>query len=151
MQNYFLSGVFFFIFFTACTHQPEVSSPEMVVQQWQSYIDHNQFDRARTLSMGQATTYVDYMTTIITKETADTSLTEILQLKCAVSGDTAVCRYMIEDETGEKMPGEIKLRRVKGQWLVNRVEDFVVPAADTLRPEEIERVFPQDSLDEEFQ
>lgn len=151
MLNNFLPLVFFFIFFAACTHQPDISTPEKVVQQWQSYIDHNQFDRARALSMGQATTYIDYMTRIITRETADTSLTEILQLKCEVAGDSAVCRYTIPDETGEKMPGELKLRRVKGKWLVNRVEDFVIPATDTLRPDEIERVFPKDSLDEEYQ
>ncbi len=146
----------FWIFFllltgVACTSKTKLS-PEETVQTWQSYIDKNEFDRARELSIAEALNYVNELASYNTD--TDTLAWEnnvLLNLKCQTMGDSAICTYNFEDELGEPIPGQLALLRVKGHWFVCRTNfDNLLPA-DTLRPGDENLVFPTDSLDEELE
>jgi hypothetical protein len=120
--------------------------PEDVVLQWQHHIDHNRFEEARRLSIDQARNYVDYLDELTGDDTLGMQDTEMFDLACTVAGDSALCRYFTEDEIGEKVPGQLVLRRVKGQWLVRVVEGFEPAPLDTLQPGEENLVFPEDTV-----
>ncbi|GAB4495698.1 MAG: hypothetical protein OHK0019_25500 [Saprospiraceae bacterium] len=136
---------------TACTSKPKLS-PEETVQMWQSYIDKNEFDRARELSTEEALDYVNELASYNTgTDTLPWENNVLLNLKCQIMGDSAVCTYDFEDELGEPLPGQLALRRIKGNWFVCRTNfDNLLPA-DTLRPGDENLVFPTDSLDEELE
>ena len=134
-----------------CTSKPKLS-PEETVQNWQSYIDKNQFDRARELSAGEAMNYVNELAGYNTG--SDTLAWEnniLLELKCQIIGDSAICSYHFEDELGEPAPGQLALRRVKGYWFVSRTNFDDLMPADTLRPGDEELIFPVDSLEDEME
>lgn len=135
---------------TFCKSKPNLS-PEETAQQWQTYIDKNQFDRARELSIGEALEYVDELAGYNT--TTDTLAWEnnvMLNLKCQIMGDSAICSYHFEDELGEPAPGHLGLKRVKGYWLVSRANFDDVPV-DRFRRGDEDLLFPADSLDEELE
>lgn len=78
--------------------------------------------------------------------------TELLQLNCAVQGDSAVCSFFIEDEIGEKIPDTLVLKKIKGKWLVYTVESFEITPLDSLREGDENLLFPpSDSTDEEYE
>lgn len=136
---------------TACTSKPKLS-PEETVQMWQSYIDKNEFDRARELSTAEALDYVNELASYNTgTDTLAWENNVLLNLKCQTIGDSAVCTYNFEDELGEPLPGQLALRRIKGYWLVCRTNFDDLMPADTLRPGDENLVFPTDSLDEELE
>ena len=137
------------LYLACCTH-PE-PAPEDVVQMWQSYIDHNQFDSARLYSTELARSYVDFLDALSQGDSTDTEDTRLYDLHCLVQGDSAICHYLIEGEMGEKIPDTLILQKVKGHWLVHRVEGFMVIPVDTLQPGDEEIIFPSDSLDEELE
>jgi len=119
---------------------------------WQSYIDKNEFDRARELSTAEALDYVNELASYNTgTDTLAWENNVLLNLKCQTIGDSAVCTYNFEDELGEPLPGQLALRRIKGYWLVCRTNFDDLMPADTLRPGDENLVFPTDSLDEELE
>lgn len=127
-------------------------TPEAVVQYWQRCVDENRFDDARQWSTPQAKVYIDYLDELMSSDTAGQVKTQLLNLHCSVTGDSAFCRYETLDEVGEKMPGALQLLRVEGRWLVDKVEGFEAAPVDTLRPGEENMVFPDSTgQDEEFQ
>ena len=135
--------------FEACTHPAQ--APEEVVRLWQSYIDHNQFDSARVYSTELARSYVDFIDALTQGDTTAMEDTKLYHLQCHVVGDSAVCHYLIEGEIDEKIPDTLVLRWVKGRWLVDRVEGFMVIPVDTLQPGDEDILFRNDSMDAELQ
>ena len=150
MKHLLLYGLTLLLAVAACTSKPKLS-PEETVQVWQSHIDRNQFDLARDLSAGEALHYVDELAGYNTG--ADTLAWEnnvLLNLKCRILGDSAICTYHFEDELGEPAPGMLALKRTKGYWYVSRTNfDNLLPI-DTLRPGQEELVFPVDTLEDEI-
>lgn len=144
-------GAGLLLFSSNCRNQA-AGSPVDAAQQWQSYIDRNQFELARQLSTDQAKTYVDFLDALTDND--DTSFVDqtiLFNLQCEVHGDSAYCRYMTEDEIGEKIPGMLILKKWKNRWLVDKVEGFELLQLDSLQKGEENLVFPPDSLDEEYQ
>jgi hypothetical protein len=132
-----------------CTSKPKLS-PKDTVQNWQSYIDKNQFDLARDLSTGEALDYINELAGYSTD--SDTLAWEnnvLLDLQCKIIGDSAICTYNFEDELGQPAPGKLALRRMDGYWFVSRTNFDDATPADTLRAGEEELLFPVDSLEDE--
>lgn len=138
----------------ACQSDPAeaASSPESVLKQWQSLLDQNRYDEARQLSAGNALDFVDYLHSFPHVDSFPDVTTELLQLHCALQGDSAVCSFYIEDEVGEKVPDTLVLKKIKGRWLVFTVESFKVTPLDSLREGDENILFPpSDTTDEELE
>lgn len=118
---------------------------------WQRYIDHNQFDSARLYSTELARSYVDFLDALTQGDTSETDDTRLYDLHCHIQGDSAVCHYLIEGELDDRIPDTLVLYRIKGHWLVHRVEGFMVIPVDTLQPGDEQILFQPDSLDKEFE
>ncbi|MCE7925875.1 MAG: hypothetical protein DYG98_22730 [Haliscomenobacteraceae bacterium CHB4] len=151
MKHLSVCSVAMLLIFACCKSKPKLS-PEETVQIWQSYIDKNQFDLARELSAGEALDYVNELAGYnIGADTLAWENNVLLNLKCRIMGDSAICTYNFEDELGEPVPGQLALRRFDGYWFVSRTNfDDLIPV-DSLRPGEEELLFPTDSLDEELE
>lgn len=119
MKYFALFGAACLFTFVQCTSN-KASSPEEVAQQWQAYIDKNQFDEARQLSAGEALHYVEDLATYNEQDTLEWENNVMLNLRCQVFGDSVYCTYHFEDELGEPIPGQIALKRIDGHWLVWR-------------------------------
>lgn len=115
---------------------------EAIVLRWQAALDQNQYAVARRLSAGNAREFVDYLNSFPHADSAVSAPTELLQLHCAVQGDSALCSFYVEDEVGEKIPDTLLLRKFKGDWLVYEVERFEVIPLDTLQEGDTEILFP---------
>jgi len=139
-----------FLFYTAGCARPE-QTPETVVQQWQRYIDHNQFDSARLYSTELARSYVDFIDALTMGDSSEIYETRLYDLRCEIQGDSATCYFLIEGELGEKIPDTLVLHKEKGRWLVHQVEGFAMPPVDTLQPGDENLLFQGDSSDMEFQ
>lgn len=142
------------LLFSSC--QPDDAgagnAPEAVLRQWQGLLDQNRFDEARLLSAGNALEFVDYLHSFPHVDSMPAETTELLQLNCAVQGDSAVCSFFIEDEIGEKIPDTLVLKKIKGKWLVYTVESFEITPLDSLREGDENILFPpSDSTDEEYE
>lgn len=127
------------------------ATPEEVVQCWQSYIDHNQFDSARLYSTELARSYIDFLDALTASDSTEVYETKLYNLKCDIQGDSAVCHYLIEGEFGERIPDTLILYKVKGRWLVHRVEGFMSIPVDNFHPGDENLIFPSDSLDVELE
>lgn len=126
-------------------------SPEEVVRRWQDYIDRNKFDSARIYSTELARSYIDFLDAITQGDTTEITQTTLYELGCDIRGDSAVCHFLIEGEMGEKIPDTLILYKIKGRWLVHRVEGFTVIPVDTLQPGDEGILFPGDSNDVEME
>ncbi len=151
MKHLMLGSAVLLLLATCCKSKPKLT-PEETVQLWQEYIDKNQFEDARELSTGEALLYVNELAGYNTgADTLEWENNVMLNLKCAASGDSAICTYLFEDELGEPVPGQLALRRVEGYWLVSRTNFETDSPSDTLQPGEGEKLFPVDSLDDEIE
>ena len=121
-------------------------TPDEVVRQWQRHIDRNEFDEARALSTSQARIFVDEVDQLTTADTLGIVETQLLNLTCQTMGDSAVCRYEFEFD-GVREKGQVTLRRVKNQWLVDAVDAVQPPPPDSLQMGEENLIFPEDSVE----
>lgn len=151
MKHLSLCGLTLLLLLTCCKSRPKLS-PEETVKIWQSSIDRNQFDQARELSVGEAMDYVNELAGYNTgSDTLAWENNALLNLKCQIIGDSAICSYNFEDELGNPSPGQLALRRIEGYWFVSRTDfDNFIPS-DTLQPGEDDMLFPADSLEEEME
>lgn len=129
----------------ACRRTSE-PTPEDVVLRWQGYIDRNQYDSARLYSTELARSYIDFLDALAQGDSSETDETTLYDLRCDISGDSAVCHYLIEGEMGEKIPDTLILQKIGGRWLVHRVEGFLVIPVDSLQPGDEQILFQPDSL-----
>lgn len=151
MKHLSLGGLTLVSLIIGCTSPPYLS-PEETAQTWQACIDKNRFDCARELSTGEALLYVDELASYNKgTDTLDWENNVLLNLRCQITGDSAICSYHFEDELGEPLPGYLGLLRVKGYWLVNRVNFDELMPIDTFRPGDENLVFPPDSLEGELE
>lgn len=134
-----------------CRFFSDNPSPEVVVRRWQDYIDRNKFDSARLYSTELARSYVDFIDAITQGDTSEITQTLLFDMGCDIMGDSAICHFLIEGEMGEKIPDTLILYKVKGRWLVHRVEGFTVIPVDTLQPGDDQILFPGDSFDVEYE
>lgn len=137
----------------ACRNPSQpAATPEDVVRNWQMLLDQNRYEEARALSAGNALAFVDYLGSFPHLDSFTLETTELLQLRCAVAGDSAVCSFFVEDEVGERIPDTLLLKKTGGRWLVYEVERFQITPLDSLRDDDEDILFlPSDSLDEELE
>jgi hypothetical protein len=132
-----------------CKSKP-VLSPEETVQLWQSYIDKNQFDLAREMSTGESLLYIAELEGY--NSGPDTLAWEnnvMLNLKCQIIGDSAICTYHFEDELGEPAPGQLAMKQIKGYWFVSRTNFNDLTPAGSFQEGDENLIFPTDSLEDE--
>lgn len=147
MKHVAFAGIAFLLLTILCCRQKTAMTPEKVVVQWQAHIDKNQFEAARLLSTGEALEYIAELASYNGTDTLEWENNIMLNLHCKITGDSAHCTYNFEDELGNPLPGQLALKRIKGQWLVNRTYfDDLIPV-DSLDSGE-EMLFPGDTLDE---
>ncbi len=125
-------------------------TPEEVAQAWQAHIDKNEFDAARELSTGEALRYVEDLATLNEKDSLAWENNTMLNLRCQTFGDSIYCTYHFEDELGEPIPGQLALKRVKGNWLVCRIFIDIIPSPDSTGTGE-DLLFPTDTLNDVLQ
>ena len=133
-----------FLFF-AC--QP-ASSPESVVRQWQSHIDHNEFEKAKALSAPRTEALLSWMEALLSEMDADSVITQtdFKEINCSENGDKAVCYYTLEED-GQTFYDSFLLVRINGKWLVDLPEETPYEEGD----EDMESLFQmmsQDSIDQ---
>lgn len=126
----------------ACRDTGKDVLPEEIVRQWQALLDQNRYEEARQLSAGNALQFVEYLNSFPHADSIAAEPTELLQLRCDVQGDSAVCSFYMEDEVGEKIPDTLVLKKVGGHWLVYEVERFEVTPLDSLREGDDKILFP---------
>lgn len=115
-------------------------------------LDKNQYEEARKLSAGNALEFVDYLNSFPHADSFSTETSELLQLRCEVHGDSAICSFYIADEVGEKVPDTLVMKKIKGKWLVFTVESFEVTPLDSLREGDEEILFqPSDTSNQELE
>ena len=146
----FLCAATLFITLANCRSE-KGPAPDEVVRLWQGYIDRNQFDSARIYSTELARSYVDFLDALTQGDLSETSHTQLYELDYDLRGDSAICHFLIEGELGEKIPDTLSLYKIKGRWLVHRVEGFTVIPVDTLRPGDENILFQGDSSDTELE
>lgn len=127
MKSFPLLFLLFGFFFINCHSNSKPSSlpntPEAVVRAWQAFIDNNQLSQAAQLSTAEALIYIQQeLSALPIEDSLEQEQNVFLDLQCQELGDSAICTYFFEDEIGEKMPGKLALRRIKGQWLVSKTD-----------------------------
>lgn len=132
-----LTSLFFFAT-TGCKNQSSLdenlpNTPEEVIQQYQAWIDNNQFAEAKHLSTPRERARLEELAEIIADDLIDSTILHsvFLEIRCQTIGDTSRCRCKIEDEY-ETYTIEYRLLRVKGQWLVDAPEDSDIPTEEII-------------------
>ena len=126
-QDSILSLLFFGILILtvfSCQNDPPLpKEPAAVVQQWQEWINKNNFVQARRLSTESAEKWIDWINQVfeegnITEETSSV----FRDINCKVEINNATCFCQIE-ELGELFADTFFLVKVKEQWLINIPEE----------------------------
>ncbi|MBK7409961.1 MAG: hypothetical protein IPJ40_19080 [Saprospirales bacterium] len=124
------------------------NSPESVVRQWQSHVDHNEFEKAKVLSAPRTEALLSWMEVLLSEMDADSVVTQtdFKEINCKESGDKAVCYYTMEEE-GQTFYDSFLLVRIDGKWLVDLPEEALYEEGE----EDMESLFQlmsQDSIDQ---
>ena len=120
-------GLLFFFFswliiciFTNCQNDtPLPKDPAAVVEQWQVWINKNNFDQARHLSTENTKEWIDWINQVLNEGNITEETTSIFRnIDCNVNGSNATCFCQIE-EVGEIFTDTFFLIKEKNQWLIN--------------------------------
>jgi hypothetical protein len=151
----FSSVVLILVLLSACVNQPasDNTPPEDVLFKWQGFVDQDMYDSARVYSTGEALEFVQFLESITDNSDSDriVSITLLRELNCTIQGDSAVCSYLTKDEIGNDIPDTVIMKRINRRWMVARVYDAGAPPLDSLLEGEENLLFPDDSIDEEYQ
>ena len=97
--------------------------PETTLRQYQSFVDKNQFERAKELSTKAEGARLDQLAASLADDTHGASVlnTQFLKTDCQVKGRTAYCLCQLQDEY-ESYEALFKLVISNGAWLVDTPE-----------------------------
>jgi len=104
----------------SCQNDPPLpKEPAAVVEQWQEWINKNNFAQAKRLSTENAREWIDWINEVlkegnITEETTS----DFRNIDCKVDNNNATCFCQIE-ELGEIFADTFFLIKEKEQWLIN--------------------------------
>ena len=104
----------------SCQNDPPLpKQPAAVVEQWQEWINKNNFAQAKRLSTENAREWIDWINEVlkegnITEETTS----DFRNIDCKVDNNNATCFCQIE-ELGEIFADTFFLIKEKDQWLIN--------------------------------
>lgn len=96
------------------------TTPAEVFQNWQIYMDHNQFDQASQWSTPETQEWISFMQAMIeAADAADDKVESRLQgIQCQEKGDTAICLFA--EEAGDALRlDSIRLIKQGGMWKVD--------------------------------
>ena len=126
-QDSILSLLFFGLLILSvfsCQNDPPLpKEPAAVVQQWQEWINKNNFVQARRLSTENTQEWIDWINQVF-EETNITEETNSVfrDINCKMEQNEAICYCQIE-ELGELFADTFFLVKEKQQWLVNIPEE----------------------------
>ncbi len=151
MKQIFLFFCFGLLIFS-CNRTPKLpETPEAVIRQYQSYYDKNKFEEAKTLSTPREQQRLDGLKELLESEPPDSTIytTTFLSMDCKVQADTARCVCQVQD-VEEPYTTELKLLRIKGQWLMDAPEEQVEIEEDFMELDstEIDAFLKKDTLKE---
>lgn len=107
-----------------CQKEPPLpQTPEAVVEQWQAWINTNDFVQAKRLSTDHAKEWVDWVSGFLEQNNMVEETPSAFQsINCQVSGREAMCACMVA-ELGEVYADTFYLKQPKSQWLVDIPEE----------------------------
>lgn len=113
---------------TACTSKEQAANkeaeipqtPEETVRLYQTYLDQNDFDRAKSISTDKEAERLNEIARIVAAESEDSTRTvsQFLKLQCTLAQDTARCACTIRDQY-ETYNTDFILVRMRNRWLVD--------------------------------
>ena len=102
------------------------TSPEKVVKQWQSYMDKNRLEQAKTIGTERTILFLEDIQTFFKNQEIDslTTKSEFRRLKCDSKGEKATCYTSIKDLQYDEIYNDtFYLKKQKGKWLIDLKED----------------------------
>jgi len=139
LNDSLLWGLLLSFFMVSCQSDPTeqrtaealdelAQTPEGIVRQYQSYLDKNEFDKAKRVSTAAEQERLELLKGIITGELLESSTmtTTFIDLDCNEVGNKAFCvgKYA---EDGETFQDTFYLEKVDNQWLVTITEEVDEP------------------------
>lgn len=113
---------FGFLIFTipSCQNDPPLpKEPTAVVQQWQEWINKNNFAKAKRLSTNNAREWIDWISQVLEEGSITEETTSVFRkIDCEIDKRAATCFCQIE-EMGEVFADTFFLLKEKDQWLIN--------------------------------
>jgi hypothetical protein len=99
-------------------------TPEAVVEQYQFYLDNNNFDMAKRLSTPAAKEFLNYLAERIADLPMDSTImeTKFLRIVCREDSNQATCIGIIEED-GEQWELPFNLEKIEGKWYVDTQEE----------------------------
>ncbi|HMQ47040.1 MAG TPA: hypothetical protein PKA00_06325 [Saprospiraceae bacterium] len=134
MRNYLLLATACLICLNACKNESKKDqTPEEVLQEYQGYIDRNEFDAAKQLSTPAGQNWLSELAEIISMEQPDSTIlnTEFLTMNCTGEGDTLICACQMRDQY-EQYPAEYILVRINERWLVDAPREEIIIEDDII-------------------
>ncbi len=103
-----------------CQNDPPLpKEPAGVVEQWQEWINKNNFTQARRLSTENAQEWIDWISQVLEEgNITEETISVFRKVDCKVEGNDATCFCQIE-EMGEIFADTFFLIKERDQWLVN--------------------------------
>jgi len=95
-------------------------TPEAVVEQYQFYLDNNNFEMAKQLSTPAEQEMLDYLAEMVAGQPVDSTVmqTEFQRIVCQEKEGLANCIAVIEEE-GEQLEMLFDLVKIDGKWFVD--------------------------------
>ena len=126
-QDSILSLLFFGLLILSvfsCQNDPPLpKEPAAVVQQWQEWINKNNFVQARRLSTENTQEWIDWINQVFEEGNITEETNSVFRdINCKMEQNEAICYCQIE-ELGELFADTFFLVKEKQQWLVNIPEE----------------------------
>ncbi|MFM8450255.1 MAG: hypothetical protein ACKOAY_09145 [Haliscomenobacter sp.] len=112
----------------ACTRKDQAAiaeqaipqTPEETIRLYQSFLDQNDFEQAKSISTAKEAERLNEIARIVAAESQDSTRTvsRFLKLQCALAQDTARCACTIQDQY-ETYDTDFILVRLRNRWLID--------------------------------
>ncbi len=129
---FFFFSWFIVFAFAKCQNDPPLpKEPAAVIEQWQIWINKNNFTQAKRLSTANTQEWIDWISQVLTEGNITEETTSIFrEINCKVDGGDATCFCQVE-EMEEIFADTFFLIKEKDQWLVN-IPETELESAGTL-------------------
>ncbi len=136
------------LFVLACAAEKEYNQPREVARFWLENYYKNNFEAAKSYSTTPTQEMIDTIKASIFTDLDDVLDFKIKSIRCKQVGDEATCDYIYQ-EGGDKIPENITLLKVGGQWLV---DVKLLDEDELLIDEDVEDIFNEfeQSLDKQL-
>jgi len=115
-----LISFLFMMTLISCQSEPSLpNEPEAVVQQWQEWINKNNFEQAERLSTANTREWIAWIKEVLDEENSNTiTHSEFIDLNCQMAENEGYCACLLKEE-GERYLDTFYLAKEKNQWLIN--------------------------------